>query len=59
VQYITRIDIAKRLSPVLWQNYEHVLLLVDKFSEKLPPIPFRSIKIAETDRFVLYETTLP
>jgi hypothetical protein len=59
VQYITRTKIAKRLSPELWQNYEHVLLLVDKFSARLPPIPFYSTKVVEKDRFVLYEITLP
>lgn len=59
VQYVTRTDIAKRLSPELWQNYEHVLLLVDKFSAKQPPIPPHSTKIFEGRRFTLYEIILP
>jgi len=59
VQYITRTDIAKRLSSELWQNYEHVLLLVDKFSAKPPPIPPHSTKIFEGRRFILYEVASP
>jgi hypothetical protein len=54
-QYITRYNFATRLSPELWRSFEHVLLLIDKLSSKIPPIPLNSTKIVEGNRFILYE----
>jgi hypothetical protein len=59
LQYITRCGISSGPSPDLWQHYEHVLFLIDKFSPKEPPTPTNSTIIHEGDRFVLYEQNQP
>jgi len=59
VQYITNCDIAKKLSHELWENYEHVLILIDKLSLRVPPIPPGATKIIEVKHFVLYELRPP
>ncbi|MFQ6124413.1 MAG: ArnT family glycosyltransferase [Candidatus Heimdallarchaeota archaeon] len=59
VQYITNCNIAKKLSHELWENYEHVLILIDKLSLRVPPIPPGATKIIEAKHFVLYELRPP
>lgn len=59
LQYITRCSISSGPSPNLWQNYEHILFLIDKFSPNMPPIPPNSTELFEGNRFVLYEQDRP
>nr|MDO8097689.1 hypothetical protein [Candidatus Njordarchaeota archaeon] len=59
LQYITRCSISSGPSPDLWQNYDHVLFLIDKFSPKRPLIPPNSTNIFEGNRFALYEQSQP
>ena len=59
LQYIARCSISSGPSPDLWQNYDHVLFLIDRFSPKRPPIPPNSTNIFEGNRFALYEQSRP
>lgn len=58
VEYITRQDIAKRLTQELWQSYSHVLLLYNKERPTLLP-PKNATKLFEGEKFILFELPLP
>jgi hypothetical protein len=57
LEYVTRQDIAKKTSIELWQNYEHVFLLMHKLQPRKPPQ--HSTKIIETQHFMLYKLLHP
>ncbi|MEM2104467.1 MAG: hypothetical protein QW717_06220 [Candidatus Bathyarchaeia archaeon] len=59
VEYITRADVAKMLSPELRLKYTRILLLVDKLSFRQPPIPPYATKIFEGRRFILFKVISP
>jgi hypothetical protein len=59
VQYITRSDTRKSLSPRLWLDYDHVFLLSDKSSpENSLPIS-NATRVMEQGSFTLYELNPP
>ncbi len=59
VEYVTGADIAKKPSPELWREYNHVFMLTDKLSPRFQKPPQGSVKIVETLRFTLYELLGP
>ena len=55
VEYLTGEDIARKPPLELKPEYDHVLVLIDKFSRRVPSPPQGSLKLAETKRYALYE----
>lgn len=59
LQYISRCAVSTAPSADYWQQYEHLVFLIDKFSPRQHPPPPNSTIIFDGDHFSLYEQSRP